>query len=391
MDYIKRYNVLVIFCILVCICTMFFYPLLIAKSALEGAKMWANSIFPTLFPFFVCTNMLIDLGFAKFMGEMLSPIMIPVFGVSGIGSFSLFSGMMSGYPVGAKITSNLYENNKLNKKEAQRLLAFTNNCGPIFIIGVVGGYIFKSVTIGYYILFVHIITAITYGFILNSFNGKVNDKVKYRKNFIREAFYQMRTHTSENGKTFGHILSDSVESAVKSSFVVLGFVTLFNVISSIIELFHIHELLTITFNTITSLNFSGDIIESIFLGAIEMTAGLFLIDGHINQLNIMIAVFIVSFGGFSVHAQSISFISKTDLSGTRYIFDKFMSSLLAITLTFITYPFLKIITKNLTTPVFNNSYALTMFFDFRNIYAIGTVASLVFVILFCLVFDASKK
>ncbi len=395
MDYIKRYNVLVIFVVLVCIFTMFFYPILISKSAFDGAKMWSVSIFPTLFPFFVCTNMLIHLGFAKFMGEMLSPFMIPFFGVSGIGSFPLFSGMMSGYPVGAKITTNLYEDDKLNKKEAQRLLAFSNNCGPLFIIGVIGGYIFKSVVVGYYILFLHILSALLYGIFLNVFMGSVNTKVVSRKNHIREAFKQMRIHTSNNNKTFGQILSESVEGAIKSSLVVLGFVVLFNVISTIIELFHIHMIITDMFNFITHLNIDGKIIESIFLGAIEMTAGLFLIDGKVNQLNIMVALFIVTFGGFSVHAQSISFIAKTDLSETRYIFDKFLKGLLSVVLTFITYPFFKMILKHIdthVTPVFlNNSFSLNMFFELRDAYSIFVVISFVFILIVCVMFNQKKE
>lgn len=391
MDYIKRYNIAVIFMVLICVLTMFMYPIIIAKSAFDGAKMWSISIFPTLFPFFVCTNMLIDLGFAKFMGELLSPIMIPLFGVSGIGSFPLFSGMMSGYPVGAKITCNLYQDNKLNKNEAQRLCAFSNNCGPLFIIGVIGGSIFKNIVVGYYILIIHIISAILYGMFLNIFLGSVHTRVHYRKNFIKEAFKQMRLHTSNNNKTFGQILSDSVDGAIKSTLVVLGFVVLFSVLSTIIEIFHIHSILTFLINNMFGVNFDGTIIESIFLGVIEMTAGLFLIDGQINQINIMIAVFIVTFGGFSVHAQSISFISKTDLSSTQYIFNKLCKSVLSIILVFITFPFLKIIYKDMTKQVFYQYSNLSIFSKFINSYFLMALFILIFVSIFNMLFRKTAK
>ncbi len=392
MEYIKRYNVLVIFFVLVCILMMVFYPVIISKSAFDGAKMWAISIFPTLFPFFVCSNMLIDLGFAKFMGELLSPIMIPFFGVSGIGSFPFFSGIMSGYPVGAKITSNLYEDKKLNKQEGQRLLAFCNNCGPLFIIGVIGGYIFKNIFVGYYILIVHILSAIFYGILQNSLFGRVNQRQQKNKNFIRDAFKQMRIHTSSNNKTFGHILSDAVEGGVKSSLIVLGFVVLFSVVSTIIELFHIHEILIYFVNVVLPFDISGKAIEAIFLGAIEMTAGLFLIDGTFNQLNVMIAVFIVTFGGFSVHAQAISFISKTDLNSGRYIFDKFLSSLLSLVIVFISFPFFKMFLRKITTPVFvNNSYAINSFFELKNMYITSTIIVLVLIITGSVALKVRKK
>lgn len=354
MDYIKRYNVLVISFVLISLFTMFLFPREISISALEGANMWAYSVFPALFPFFVCSNMLVDLGFAKFMGELLSPIMVPMFGVSGIGSFPLVSGMLSGYPVGAKITSDLYIDNKLNKKEAQRLLAFCNNCGPLFIIGVIGSAIFKNIAVGYFILLVHILSAIVFGIILNILNGDVSTKRVNKNTFIRRAFVEMRVHTSKEGKTFGQILSDSVNSAVQSSFMVLGFIVLFSVISQIIELFHITDLIYSVINLIPYVHIDEYVIETIFLGKIEMTAGLFLINGTINKLNILIAIFIVTFGGLSVHAQAISFIAKTNLSEIKYICDKFMQAIVSVIIGYLLFPFLKKLI-NETVPVFSYS------------------------------------
>lgn len=391
MDYIKRYNILVIFVVLICLCTMFFYPVQISNSAFLGAKMWAFSVFPALFPFFVCTNMLISLGFAKFMGEILSPFMIPFFGVSGIGSFPLFSGLLSGYPVGAKITSDLYLDNKLNKKEAQRLCSFCNNCGPLFIVGVLGGYIFKDILVGYYILFIHVLSAILFGFIINVIFGRVNSKTYKRKNFIREAFFQMRLHTSNNNKTFGQILSESVEGAVKSSLNVLGFITLFSVISTVIQIFHLTDIINYLINMIPFVHVGEYLTETVFLGSIEMTAGLFLLDGVINKSNILISIFIVTFGGMSVHAQAISFISKTDLKETTYIFNKFMQSILAVCLGYVFYPILEKNNRTSLESVFYiQSQTSSFMFDFRNEYMKTSAIVLVLLVLFGIILNLKK-
>ena len=53
------------------------------------------------------------------------------------GSFPFIMGIISGYPVGAKIVCNMRSEGKLSKVEAERLLSFTNNSGPLFIIGTV--------------------------------------------------------------------------------------------------------------------------------------------------------------------------------------------------------------------------------------------------------------
>ena len=74
--------------------------------------------------------------------------MRPIFNVPGEGAFALIMGIISGYPVGAKIVANLKEQHLCSDIEAERLIAFTNNSGPLFIIGTVGVSMFSSVSLG---------------------------------------------------------------------------------------------------------------------------------------------------------------------------------------------------------------------------------------------------
>ena len=69
--------------------------------------------------------------------------MKPLFNIRGEGSFALIMGIISGYPVGAKIACNFRKNNVCSKEECERLLSFTNNSGPLFIVGTVGITMFK--------------------------------------------------------------------------------------------------------------------------------------------------------------------------------------------------------------------------------------------------------
>lgn len=63
--------------------------------------------------------------------------MKPIFNVPGIGAYAFIMGIISGYPVGAKIVTEFRKNGECSKAEAERLLSFTNNSGPLFIIGTV--------------------------------------------------------------------------------------------------------------------------------------------------------------------------------------------------------------------------------------------------------------
>ena len=107
-------------------------PNIVITSAKDGLMLWFNKIIPSILPFLIGTNLLIHLGFIDFLGTLLDSFMKKFFRVSGCGAFALVLGMLSGYPVGAKITASLRENNKISKTEAQRLISFTNNSEPLF-------------------------------------------------------------------------------------------------------------------------------------------------------------------------------------------------------------------------------------------------------------------
>ncbi len=68
------------------------------ESAAKGIVLWLNVVFPSLFPFFVASEILYRTGFIKSLGILLEPIMRPVFNVPGCGSFALAMGVTSGYP-----------------------------------------------------------------------------------------------------------------------------------------------------------------------------------------------------------------------------------------------------------------------------------------------------
>ena len=105
-----------------------------AKSALITC---ANSVIPSLFPFFVCSRMLIELGAAQKLGRVFSGIMTPFFGVGGGGALAFVLGIISGYPIGAKTVADLVTSGECSKSEGEKLLGYCNNSGPLFILGAV--------------------------------------------------------------------------------------------------------------------------------------------------------------------------------------------------------------------------------------------------------------
>lgn len=122
---IKR-NILSIILILFTICLVIF-----SRSNLEAAKsgllLWTNNVVPSLFPFFIATELLRYTNIIRLLGRYFNKLMRPIFNVPGEGTFAFIMGIISGYPTGAKIVVDLREKGFCTKPEAERLLAFTNN------------------------------------------------------------------------------------------------------------------------------------------------------------------------------------------------------------------------------------------------------------------------
>ena len=114
------------------------YPQPAMEAARSGLRLCYNVIIPSLFPFFVLSSLVVELGLAGYLGRLLEGLMRPLFRVGGACASAVALGFIGGYPVGAKTAIGLYESGQCTRTEAQRLLAFCNNSGPAFILGVVG-------------------------------------------------------------------------------------------------------------------------------------------------------------------------------------------------------------------------------------------------------------
>ena len=102
-------------------------------SAQKGMQLWLNILLPTLLPFIILTGILIRTDLVEYLLKPLEPFWKKVFGISSSGAYALLFGLLCGYPMGAKLTSDLYTSRKISHREAQYLLTFTNHASPVFI------------------------------------------------------------------------------------------------------------------------------------------------------------------------------------------------------------------------------------------------------------------
>lgn len=301
-------------------------------SAKNGLVLWANSIVPSLFPFFVATELLSHTNFTYYLGKILNRFMKPVFNVRGEGSFAFIMGIISGYPIGAKIAANFRQNNVCSKEECERLLSFTNNSGPLFIIGTVGITMFGNSTIGFLLLITHILASITVGFIFRFW--------KYNKKSISSKNSSYINSTDNISlANLGGIIGNSISNSINTILLIGGFVVLFSVIISILKS---SQLLDILSNCISPLfnmlHIPTEFCSGVLSGILELTNGLNIVCNiHEKKIsiNIILASFLLGLGGISVLLQVWSVIAKTDLSIKPYILGKLLQACFSAFYTFI--------------------------------------------------------
>ena len=195
------------------------------EIAQNSLKLWANNVIPSLLPFFICIDLLKATPFVDLIGTLLTPIMRPLFNVPGEGAFALSMGWLSGYPTGAKITSELYQDGKCNKAEASRLLAFTNTSGPLFIIGTCGIAMFNNNKIGLLLLISHILGSITVGLILrNRFSSSNSSDIISRKSG------KINTSEELNLKNLGKFVGISIQNSFSTLILIGGYIVSFAII-----------------------------------------------------------------------------------------------------------------------------------------------------------------
>ena len=119
-------SLLLFFCLLIFPARTFFY-------ACEGVNLWFHTILPSLLPFLILTSLLLETGAARRISARAEVFFQTVFGLSPAGFYALFLGLFCGFPMGARITAQLYEAEEIDRNEACYLLTFCSSPSPAFL------------------------------------------------------------------------------------------------------------------------------------------------------------------------------------------------------------------------------------------------------------------
>ena len=299
-------------CILIIMLLIVSNPMFFSKGTVEGVKLFFFNVFPGLFPFMLLTKLLTEIGVVFKISKKLNKISYKIFGTSGISLYALFMSVISGYPIGAKIISDLYRKNLISNEEAKKMTIFCTTSGPIFVIGAVGNFMFGSQLIGIILYFSHIISAILMAIIYNFITRKTAN------------FTKIYTKTNENRlNNENNTLSLCITQTVNSILIVGAYITIFYLLIEVLTSLKITFLLNIIAKHIFCLfGVNTALTNGTIFGLFEITRGCKELSLFKTFQSISICSGLISFSGLSIIFQSMEFLKDAQIKTHNFVLTK---------------------------------------------------------------------
>lgn len=292
----KKYSIFLSIFIIYIIINMVIFPSLYINVTLNGISAWAFNVLPSVLPFIFFTKVLTSLGIVEKFSNLFKKPCNKLLKTPPISSYVFITSMISGYPVGAKMTADLYLSGKITKSDAFKITSFCSTSGPMFIIGAVGIGMLKNATFGYIIFISHILGALLNGLLYRNIKVK-EEKIEYTE--------------KTNTQNLSTMVIDSALSIITVGTIIAIFFVVITSLSPIFNLFPPQ-------------------ISCVLEGIIEITKGCLDISTNIHgALSVVACTFVISFGGISTILQSITMLNSLRMPIKLFILQKVTHAILS--------------------------------------------------------------
>lgn len=274
---------------------------IITNNILLSFNICFNSLFPSLIPFMLISNIIIKYDFVyelsnsfKFITDKLK--------INKNCSFAIIMSMISGSPSNSKYLKDLYDNKLININDVNKCIKFCHFMNPLFIINTIGIAFFNDKKVGLIILISHFFSSFILGIFFKEKNNNYNIKYNFK--------------TKKNNFLF--ILNESIINTASNLLLILGVITFCLIITGILD---------------SLFNINKDI--KFIYGLIEVTQGLkYLSASNLNiYMKTIISSFMISFGGFCIHLQVFSILDNKKIRYIPYLISRLFHGILASLIT----------------------------------------------------------
>ena len=270
-----------------------------------GLDLWFHKMVPSLLPFMILSGIMIRMKLTEKLAGVLYPVVGQVYRVRKNVVYCMALGFLCGFPMGAKVTADLYERDMLTGREAEFLLAFCNNIGPVYFCSFVLPLLRRQLVLPY--LFGMYGIPLLYGLVLR-YTGFKELSPARTPSQAKELRCCSDMGCRPADHTEGRLLAavnESVQASLQSILILGGYMILFN-------------LLNLPFHILLGRE------PTLLSPILEITGGLSMLGGGLPLYSFLV----LSFGGLSCIAQTYSCISATNLELGGYIRHKIILTFL---------------------------------------------------------------
>ncbi|MDD3169376.1 MAG: hypothetical protein PHC91_07955 [Eubacteriales bacterium] len=346
---------------------MMVFPSIALNAAQKGISLWAGSVLPALLPFFICANFMTALGLPEYIGRIFEKPFQKLFGAPGVSAFVFSVSITSGYPMGAKLIGDFGRSKSITQSEAKRMLTFCSTSGPLFMLGAVGAGMLHSTAAGAVIALSHYLGALLNGLLCRIVSrSRPESCCKQSKRMIIAK------------GTLLELFTDSMITSFRALGIICGYIVLFMLITDFIQFSGI-------LNSLQA-NWSKGLIN----GCLEMTVGCSSLAEN-RELTLLfqciLCTFLISFGGFSVYAQSMSMLAGLNISSAYYLVTKLSHGLLAGIIAWLIGPSLLVWNTAMAGSFGREEFVYGLGFFYQLLFSTKMVIMIVFLFLFTILLD----
>ncbi len=287
-----------------CLLLLLLRPSLAFSGARRGLLLWSSTVLPTLLPFMICSNAVVASGALPLIMRPFRPVLRRFLHLSEDGGYVLVSGLLCGYPMGAKTCSEFLEQGRIGPRQARRLLAISNHPSPMFVLGFLYANLTPSFPIGRMLLILYLPVLILAPAARKIYGGEEKRGLPDNDSRLLAAQIQPRPESrrprgsaaSEEEAGFDRMMMSSIRIMVRIG----GYIMLFSILAEWIR----------------QIPFLPDRVSAVLLGLCEITTGIPEISRAFSgTCQGLVLAAVTAFGGLSGIFQTRSVIRTQKNAG----------------------------------------------------------------------------
>ncbi len=275
-----------------------------------GLELWLQNMIPALLPFMILSGIMVRLNLTERASLILYPVVKPLFKVRKNVCYAMLVGFLCGFPMGARVVDDLYTRQMITKKEAEYLLAFCNNIGPVyfcsFVLPLLGRRLLFPYLFGMYGI------PLLYGLVLRCTRYRdlpLPQQAEKKAPAPDLVSCEISAIPVSQPQSLGARLLAETDGSIQTSIQAIlslgGYMILYNLLNLIPHILLGHPLRLLS-------------------PLLEITGGLRLLGDALPLYSFLV----LSFGGLSCIAQTYSCIRNSDLSIGNYVLNKLILTVL---------------------------------------------------------------